>query len=48
MASVEVSREIQRMIMEVLCLLVEVWKCCEQAEVGIAGGRWLTDGEACV
>ena len=28
LAGVEVSREIQRMIMEVLCLLVEVWRCC--------------------
>ena len=28
LAGVEVSREIQRMIMEVLCLLVEVWECC--------------------
>ena len=28
LTGVEVPREIQSMIMEVLCLLVEVWKCC--------------------
>ena len=28
MTGVEVPREMQSMIMEVLCLLVEVWECC--------------------
>jgi hypothetical protein len=45
---VKVTREVEGMIVEVLCLLMEFWEGGQQADLAIAGDRRLADGEACV